>query len=258
MLYGKAYQRTGRDVYTALVYVSSVNKISSMQCVILAAGKGTRMGKVSESVPKPMVRVCGRPVLEYKIHVLPEDVTEIVFVVGYKCDHIMNYFGSYYAGHPIRYALQEELAGTAAALHVARPFLGERFMVLMGDDLYARADLKKLAQERLAILGYHHDNAYGKGVIVADEQGCLTEVCEQFPDKAPGLVNAAAYMLTREFFDYTPVSANNGHAREVGLPQTLAQMTDRHTVVIHRASAWLQITTPEDIDRAQKQISLFL
>ncbi len=228
-----------------------------MQCVILAAGYGSRMGELTEDLPKPMLRVKERPLLEYKVHVLPPEITEIIFVVGYQPHHIMNYFGSYYAGRVVRYAFQAELSGTAAALHTARPFLGERFMVLMGDDLYTRDDLAALVRHKHAILGHHTDNAHGKGVIIADEHRRLVEVREQFPDKAPGLVNAAAYMLTQKFFDYTPVSANNGHA-EVGLPQTLAQMTDAHDVVIHRAGNWLQITTPDDLARAERHISAFL
>ncbi len=229
-----------------------------MQCVILAAGYGSRMGELTEHVPKPMLRLKERPLLEYKVHVLPQDVTEIIFVVGHMCDHIMNYFGSYYAGRTVRYALQTAMNGTADALAVARPFLGERFMVLMGDDFYARADLAAIMQHRLAILGHHHDNAQGKGVIIADEEGRLVSVRENFPEQRAGLVNAAAYMLTQDFFAYTPASANNGHAQEVGLPQTLAQMTDKYDVMIHRASAWLPITAPHDLASAEERIHEFL
>lgn len=229
-----------------------------MQCVILAAGFGSRMGGLTKDVPKPMLQVKGRPILEYKIHALPSDITEIVFVVSYQCHQIMNYFGSFYAGRPVRYALQTELNGTAGALHTARPFLGERFMVLMGDDLYARTDLMALTQYEHAILGHHVDDAQGKGVIVADEDGRLVEVREKFPERAPGLVNAAAYMLTQKFFDYAPASAGNGHAQEVGLPQTLAQMVDAHDVVIHTANAWMQITAPEDLATAEARVAEFL
>lgn len=229
-----------------------------MHCVILAAGNGTRMGDLTVTLPKPMLRVANRPIAEYKIHALPAAVTEVVFVVGFQCHQIVNYFGSYYAGRPVRYALQPELRGTADALHVARPFLGERFMVLMGDDLYARADLARLADERLAILGAHHDNAQGKGVIVTDERGNMAGVTERFPDVAPGLVNAAAYMLTQEFFAYAPVSARNGNAQETGLPQTLAQMARDHEVAIHHASAWLPVTGPDDLAHAERHIAEFL
>ncbi len=229
-----------------------------MQCVILAAGYGSRMGKLTECTPKPMLRVKERPLLEYKVHILPPEITEVVFVVGHMCHHVMNYFGSYYAGRPVRYAFQSALRGTADALHTARPFLGERFMVLMGDDFYTRVDLHGMVGNRLAILGYHSNDVQGKGVIIADEDQNLSAVRENVQDAQSGLINAAAYMLTQDFFDYAPVSAGNNHVQEVGLPQTLAQMTDRHEVVIHRATAWLPITTPADLEIAQEQVSVFL
>ncbi len=230
-----------------------------MQCIILAAGYGSRMGDLTQTMPKPMLRIKGRPLLEYKVHVLPQDVTEIIFVVGHMCDHIMNYFGSHYAGRTVRYALQSEMRGTADALAAARHLIrSDRFMVLMGDDLYVRDDLAELARHRLAILGHNHDNAQGKGVIIADEDGRLVSVRENFPEQRAGLVNAGAYMLTQDFFAYTPANANNGHAQEVGLPQTLAQMTDKHDVMIHRATAWLPITAPHDLARAEARIHEFL
>ena len=229
-----------------------------MQCVILAAGYGSRMGDLTKDVPKPMLRVKERPLLEYKVHVLPKEITEIVFVIGYQCHHIINYFGSYYAGRPIRYAFQSALRGTADALHTARPFLGERFMVLMGDDFYARTDLRDMVGDRLAILGYHGDNVHGKGVIIADEDRRLSAVQEKAQGAHTGFVNAAAYMLTQDFFNYAPVCAGNDYTQEVGLPQTLAQMTDHHEVIIHRATAWLPVTTPEDLETAAVRIGEFL
>jgi len=228
-----------------------------MQCVILAAGYGSRMGALTEDVPKPMLRIYHRPLLDYKIHVLPPDITQVIFVVGYKSEQVIEYFGTHVAGRSVRYAFQPSLNGTADALHAARPLLGERFMVLMGDDLYTRADLALLVRHRHAILGMQREDVYGTGAIVCDDHH-LRAVTEAFPRHEPGIVNTGAYMLTQAFFDYTPVCAGNSCAQEVGLPQTLAQMAQKEAVTVCHASAWMQITAPEDLDTARERITEFL
>src|SRR3990167_990885 len=106
-----------------------------MQCVILAAGRGTRMMELTGAVPKPMLEVAGRPLLEYKLDALPEEVNEIVIVVGYLKEVIQQHLSTSYNGKQIVYVEQKNLDGTAGALWSAQPVLKDRFLVMMGDDI---------------------------------------------------------------------------------------------------------------------------
>ena len=63
-----------------------------MQAVILAAGLGTRMGKLTKNTPKPMLKLDGKNLLEWKIERLPKEVDEVILVVGYKSEVIKKYF----------------------------------------------------------------------------------------------------------------------------------------------------------------------
>src|ERR1700689_506521 len=109
-----------------------------MQTVILAAGRGTRMGALTESTPKPLLEVAGKTLLEHKLDMLPYDVDEVIIIVGYLGGEIQKRFGGTYKDKHIFYVEQEKLDGTAGALWQARSVLEGQFLVMMGDDLYAK------------------------------------------------------------------------------------------------------------------------
>src|SRR3989344_6700347 len=112
-----------------------------MQPVILAAGRGTRMVELTGEVPKPMLPVGGRPLLEYKLDAMPDEIDEVILVIGYQGAVVRKHFGGRYGNRQIQYVEQKELNGTAGALWVARLLLHDRFLVLMGGDIYAGEDV---------------------------------------------------------------------------------------------------------------------
>ena len=224
-----------------------------MQCVILAAGRGVRMAELTNDLPKPLLRINGQPILEYTLANLPEEISEIIFVVGYKGDLIRAHFGNEYKDKKIRYVWQEDLNGSAAALHCAKDFLQEKFLVLNGDDLYDRSDLKKIINNDLAILAKEIDNPGRFGVIKTDKNDYLLEIIEKPTADCGNLVNTGAYFLNKKFFDYEMVRISE---KEFGLPQTLAKMVKDYKVKVEKANFWHPVGYPEDILKAEKIISL--
>jgi len=125
-----------------------------MQAVILAAGRGTRMGALTESLPKPMLEVAGKTLLEHKFDALPDEVDEIIIVIGYLGGYIHDAYGGEYQGKRILYVEQENImGGTADALWQTKDILKDKFIVLMGDDLYYEKDLEKLAEMLISFSG---------------------------------------------------------------------------------------------------------
>ena len=118
-----------------------------MQAVILAAGRGTRMNELTTAVPKPMLDVAGKPLLEYKLDALPDFVEEVVLIIGYKGDVIQAHFGDLYNGKRILYVEQETMNGTAGALWCAKDLFHERFLVMMGDDIYMKEDVDRCLED---------------------------------------------------------------------------------------------------------------
>jgi NDP-sugar pyrophosphorylase family protein len=109
-----------------------------MQCVILAGGRGTRLGPLTEDLPKALVEIAGRPFLEYQLELLRiGGVSEIVLCVGYLGSVVERTIGDgSRLGLSIRYAHDgPEPLGTAGAVRNALPLLGERFLVTYGDTL---------------------------------------------------------------------------------------------------------------------------
>lgn len=225
-----------------------------MQAVILAAGRGKRMGKLTSATTKPMLKLKGRPILEYKINALPKKIKEIVFVVGYHSMHIISHFKNYYGGRKMTYVFQDNLNGTGGALHLAKSVLHDKFLVIMGDDLYHKKDLNTLIKHDLAILGCEVEDASRFGVIKMDRKNNMADVIEKPKNVKRGLVNAGAYVLSKKFFDYDLVPVGKG---EFGLPQTMAKMAKEHKVKIEKARLWHPIGRMEDLEKAEEVLHKF-
>lgn len=227
-----------------------------MQAVILAAGRGTRMGHLTDNCPKPMLKVLDKNLLEWKLCALPEEVDEVIFVVGYKKEVILNYFRKNFLigerSFKITYVKQEVLDGTMGSLALCKDLLHDRFMVLMGDDIYIKKSLQDLLKHPLALLGIKDDQSSG-GKIFKNEQGVFVGLKEGAVNVGSGeeFVNCGAYVLDKRVFGVEPVLVKEG---EYGLPHTmLAKWQQDPSFKIHvvETKEWINITSPESIQVAE-------
>lgn len=227
-----------------------------MQAVILAAGRGKRMLHLTDKAPKPILKINGKPILEYKLEILPKEINEIVFIIGYYGELIMDHFGCQFQGKKIKYIFQKELNGTGGALHLAKGILEDKFLVMNGDDFYHKQDLKKMLKHNFAVLGYKMDDPSRYGVIKTDKRGNMIEVVENPKDAKYKLVNTGAYVLNKKFFDYDLIPKKTGD-KEFGLPQTLAQMSKDYKIKVVKARAWYPVGNPEDLEKAKWELPKF-
>jgi NDP-sugar pyrophosphorylase family protein len=222
-----------------------------MQAVILAAGKGTRMGALTETRPKPMLEVGGKTLLEHKFETLPYDVDEVIIIVGYLGSVIHDHFGGVWRDKRILYVEQENPSGgTADALWQAKDVLRDHFLVMNGDNLYAREDVTRCAVYDWSVLVQERDDVQTGRVIVKD--GLVTDIRENSEhDSAKGFANTGLYSLDMRVFDYPQLPKAMG-SPELGLPQTMLQAIG--TIPIHAVPAtfWLEIKTPEDLAEAEE------
>lgn len=221
-----------------------------MQAVILAAGKGTRMRPLTYEIPKPMVPVKGKPILEYIIRSLPDAIDEIIIVVGYLGYHIEEYFGSEFDNKKIKYVEQEELLGTAHALHCAKDYLRDgKFLVCMGDNLYLKEDMEKCLKHDLSILAQEIDPPHNFAVLEFDQENNLVDIIEDPKNHPSNLVNTAVYVLDQRFFDYEMAPIKDG--KEYGLPQTIIKLVKDSGIKIEKAGFWISLGSEEDIKKAR-------
>jgi MurNAc alpha-1-phosphate uridylyltransferase len=159
-----------------------------MQCVILAGGRGTRLGPLTQDLPKALVDVGGRPFLEYQLELLRTGgVNEIVLCVGYLGSVVERTIGDgSRLGLSIRYSHDGPVPlGTAGAVRNALPMLGESFLVTYGDTLLtvdhsavARAHASSGLPALMTVL--ENENSYGPSNAVVDG-GLVVAYCKTPP-----------------------------------------------------------------------------
>ena len=194
-----------------------------MKAIILAAGKGTRMGDLSLETPKPMLKVSGKTLLEHKLDQLPLSIDEVFIVVGYLRDKITEVIGEKYGRLKITYVLQEELLGTAHSLFMCKDILKneEKFLVMMGDDIYSKEDMESCLEYDYSILIRETESLKNKAKVIFDESGTIKDIIEKYQNDESGFVCAGMYSITPKIFDYEMVSITGN---EFGLPQTILSM----------------------------------
>ena len=182
-----------------------------MKVVIMAGGRGTRISELFPDIPKPMIPVCGIPVLEREISSLKEQgFTDIILTVGYKAESIMQHFGdgSKY-GVQIEYFVEKEPLGNAGALFRIKDKLTEDFLLLNADAMF-NVDFNRFvkfhkAHNGLVTLFTHPNNhPYDSGLIVANKEKKVEQWLTK-EDKRPkyyqNRVNAGLHVINPEALD---------------------------------------------------------
>ncbi|WP_342771841.1 sugar phosphate nucleotidyltransferase, partial [Methanoculleus sp. UBA45] len=120
-----------------------------MQCVVLAAGEGKRMRPLTARRPKVMLPIANRPMMEHLVLAARDaGITDFIFVVGYCEREIRNHFGDGSDfGVRIAYVTQRHQLGTADALRATAGLVGDRFLLLNGDMVLKRDDIRELCRK---------------------------------------------------------------------------------------------------------------
>lgn len=189
-----------------------------MKVVIMAGGKGTRITSVNSEVPKPMIPILDKPIIEYQIDCLRDQgFVDIILVIGYLGPIIKNYFGdgtkiSAVTGKPfgvhINYIEEHEPLGTAGALYLLKDQLTDDFLMLNGDIIFD-IDIKRFyefhkAKGAIASLFTHpNDHPYDSGIIIADNNGKVTNWLHKEDRRLwyKNRVNAGLHMFSPKILD---------------------------------------------------------
>lgn len=170
-----------------------------MKAVILAAGKSTRTYPLTLDRPKPLLLLANKPLLSWNLDQLVGLVDEVILVVGYKKEMIQEAFGSQYRGLRLRYVVQDEQSGTGHALQTVESFVGDRFLVMNGDDLYSVLDIQKVMKYSQALL-VKEVLDYSKFGMVLVENGLVKGIVEKPDHFVSRLANLGLYQLSSSIF----------------------------------------------------------
>lgn len=182
-----------------------------MNVVIMAGGKGTRIATVASDIPKPMIPVFGKPILQHEIECLKEQgLTEITLIVGHLGHVITQYFGDGRKyGVNIDYIVEDTPLGTAGALVYLKDRIKDDFLLLNGDIIFD-VDFNRFLQYHkehkgiATILTHPNNHPYDSGIIMADKAGVVTKWLHKEDERTyyKNRVNAGIHILSPEVFRY--------------------------------------------------------
>jgi len=183
---------------------------SITQAMILAAGKGTRMREMTDELPKPMIPVRGKPILQWIVDGLIQNgIERILIVVGYRKDVVMDHFddGSH-LGIEIEYVVQQVQNGTGKVVELGKGFTGnEPFILSYGDILVPAESYAPITQLGAddGIITVKVNQEVSKGGAVFIENGYVTDLIEKPQPGQPTspYYNAGIYAFTPAIYDFT-------------------------------------------------------
>lgn len=241
-----------------------------MKALILAAGRGKRLGHLTDSTNKCMLILRGRPVLEYNIERAADikEVEEIVIVVGHRAEDIINKYGIRYKDKKIRYVIQWEQKGLVHAIECAKDTIGkDDFFLLLGDEVLVNSRhkemLKKFVEEDLfGICGVLFQRDIRKisrtYSVLTDDNGRIFRLIEK-PRKALNNWQGTGHCIFKnEIFNYierTPIHPERG---EKELPDLIQCAVDDGKIVkiFDICDEYVNINSEEDLVEAQRILGI--
>ena len=208
-----------------------------MKTVIMAGGRGTRISSVASDIPKPMIKIEGKPVLEHELECLRDQgFTDIILTVSHLGNIIMDYFGdgsgiSSATGKPfglhIEYYFEKEPLGNAGALFKIKDKLDSDFLLLNADAVFD-VDFNRFVafhkQHGGLVTLFTHPNShpYDSGLIIADKNGAVEQWLakeDERPEYYRNRVNAGLHVINPTILEHSGVDTDKvGTVGENGKP----------------------------------------
>jgi len=221
-----------------------------MQCVILAAGKGSRLRPLTETTPKPLIEVAGKPLLDHIVGALPSAVDELIIVTGYLEDQIRDHCGSKFMGRKVTYVHQEEQKGTAHALWLCKDSLRGRFLFMFADDLHGAKDIARATSYTRSMLTLSTNSPEKFGIVVRHPDGTLAEMIEKPEHPPSNLASTGVMVLDDNIFTYDPYAVET--KGEYYLTDVIEKYAKDYPIAVVEQNVWIPVGYPEDIDKANE------
>jgi len=227
------------------------------KALILAAGESTRLHPLTFTRPKPMLKVANKPMLEIIVGLLREvGIKEIVMLVGYKKDKIIEYFKSGESfGVNIEYISQKDRKGTAHAVFCTRDLIQEPFLCLNGDVIFEKKLLEGLLREYeerkdnlMTVTETENPQNFG---VVKVEKGRVKAIIEKPRKPESNLINAGIYIFKPEIYDAINKTEKSDRG-EYELTDSILKLN--YTYIYKFEGFWSDVGKPWDLLTVNEEI----
>lgn len=196
-----------------------------MKAVIVAGGKGTRIESLGKGIPKGLVKIAGKTVIEHQLDVLKRyQINDVIMCLGYKSEQITEYFadGSGFNLN-IEYSIEQKALGTAGCLEKIFDKLNDDFIIIYGDVIFD-INIDAFVQHHnknngIATLFAHpNDHPHDSDILEINQQGVVTDIYyknDPRPEYHHNMVNAAFYILTPQIKKYIEKDSKQDFMRDV-------------------------------------------
>lgn len=233
------------------------------KAMIMAAGVGSRLDPLTQDVPKPLVPIANRPVMDILFEKLSDiSVKDVIANTHYKAEQIIERYKDNSFGINFNYVHEEDLSGTAGGVKKCQFFFeeGEDFLVLSADGL-SNADLKAGIESHkksgaIATIGIKKialEEIPNFGVVVTDEEGFISEFQEKPPIKEAksDRINTGIYIFNYKLFDYIPADTFYDFAKNV-FPELLSKGIKINTFSVDEY--WSDIGTIDQYSQSTRDL----
>lgn len=220
-----------------------------MKAVILAAGRGKRMNTLTEDKPKPLLSVRGKTFLEHIILSLPDEVDELIVVIGYKGEQIRAFLGESFLEKKVSYVQNDRLElGNAYSLLLTKDCFkpDERFVIIYSDELPTKNDICHCLEHVFSWLTYVVNDPTRSGVVMLSPSGRIIELEEKPVHPKSNIAAVGVLVVNADIFKCKPQMHKNG---EYYLTSLMAEFIKTHHVQAVAGERTVSFSTPEDIDR---------
>lgn len=222
-----------------------------MQCVILAAGKGTRLRPLTENTPKPLIKVAGKALLDHIVGALPSAIEELIIVTGYLEEQIKEHCGDEFYGRKVTYVQQAEQKGTGHALWLCKEHIKGRFLYMFADDLHSPEDIARATSYTRSMLTLTTANPERFGIVVRHPDGTLAEIIEKPEHPPSNLASTGVFVLDENIFKYDLSVETKG---EFYHTDVIREYAKEYPIAVVEQNVWIPIGYPEDIKKAEERI----
>ncbi len=242
----------------------------NMKAVLFAAGEGLRLRPLTDKIPKPLLNVLGKSILERLIENLSKcGINDFIIITNYKEEKIKQHISERFSDKEISYIHQEEIKGTANALFLAEELIDEDFFIASnGDCLFSfplvEKTVKAAKNEIISIGGKLTKNTENYGIVITNEKGSIESIIEKplKEDVPEGYANIGIYSLNRDIFSsIVEMEKNNltSPRGEYEITYAINQLlrTKKYPSMLVKADEtdyWFDIGRPWDLLEAKKEI----